>query len=180
MVSCYGCSVQARVLLRFLVGLDRDSVFLLGCGIGGTSFTYVSRKVLSDDLAGDGVDGYGVSVSLVVSCVRMRRTQPSSVQVDIARVEKQHIYVRCHCERTSGADISCRNKWVLNITDTPLFFLLSQLVIAVILFLLAHMAGMLQLPLQLDTQVCKGLIPMVGLNVIGLRCVLPPLHTTRC
>ncbi|EIW53658.1 uncharacterized protein TRAVEDRAFT_31694 [Trametes versicolor FP-101664 SS1] len=60
------------------------------------------------------------------------------------------------------------NKWVLNITDTPLFFLLSQLVIAVILFLLAHMAGMLQLPLQLDTQVCKGLIPMVGLNVIGL------------
>ncbi|KAI0768282.1 hypothetical protein BD413DRAFT_134020 [Trametes elegans] len=60
------------------------------------------------------------------------------------------------------------NKWVLNITDTPLFFLLSQLVIAVVLFLIAHMAGLLQLPLQLDMQVCKGLIPMVGLNVIGL------------
>ncbi|RPD69196.1 hypothetical protein L226DRAFT_304813 [Lentinus tigrinus ALCF2SS1-7] len=61
-----------------------------------------------------------------------------------------------------------RNKWVLNTTDTPLFFLLAQLVIAVVLFLFAHMAGLLQLPLQLDMQVCKGLIPMVGLNVVGL------------
>ncbi|KAI0672509.1 hypothetical protein C8Q78DRAFT_756559 [Trametes maxima] len=60
------------------------------------------------------------------------------------------------------------NKWVLNTTDTPLFFLLAQLLIAVILFLFAHMAGFLQLPLQLDLQVCKGLIPMVGLNVVGL------------
>ena len=64
-----------------------------------------------------------------------------------------------------------RNKWVLNTTETPLFFLLAQLVIAVVLFLFAHMAGLLQLPLQLDMQVCKGLIPMVGLNVVGLRCV---------
>ncbi|KAI0357883.1 hypothetical protein OH77DRAFT_1398296 [Trametes cingulata] len=61
-----------------------------------------------------------------------------------------------------------RNKWVLSTTDTPLFFLLAQLLIAVVLFLFAHMAGLLQLPLQLDLQVCKGLIPMVGLNVIGL------------
>ncbi|KAI0633999.1 hypothetical protein C8Q77DRAFT_1056572, partial [Trametes polyzona] len=60
------------------------------------------------------------------------------------------------------------NKWVLSTTDTPLFFLLAQLVIAVVLFLIAHMAGLLQLPLKLDLQVCKGLIPMVGLNVIGL------------
>ncbi|KAI8972428.1 hypothetical protein BD414DRAFT_500278 [Trametes punicea] len=60
------------------------------------------------------------------------------------------------------------NKWVLNTTDTPLFFLLTQLVIAVVLFLFAHLAGLLQLPLQLDMQVCKGLIPMVALNVIGL------------
>lgn len=48
--------------------------------------------------------------------------------------------------------------------------MLSQLIIAVVLFLLAHTAGVLQLPLQLDMQVCKGLIPMVGLNVVGLRC----------
>ena len=59
----------------------------------------------------------------------------------------------------------------MNTTDTPLFFLLTQLLIAVLLFLLAHMAGLLQLPLQLDMQVCKGLIPMVGLNVVGLRYV---------
>ena len=51
-----------------------------------------------------------------------------------------------------------------------MFFLLAQLVIAVILFLAAHMAGLLQLPLALDWQVCKGLVPMVGLSVIGLRC----------
>ncbi|KAH9937835.1 uncharacterized protein BXZ73DRAFT_44831 [Epithele typhae] len=60
------------------------------------------------------------------------------------------------------------NKWVLNSTDTPLFFLGTQLVIAVILFLVAHMAGLLQLPLTLDMQVVKGLVPMVGLSVIGL------------
>ncbi|PCH37544.1 hypothetical protein WOLCODRAFT_29168 [Wolfiporia cocos MD-104 SS10] len=60
------------------------------------------------------------------------------------------------------------NKWVLNNTDVPLFFLDAQLVIAVILFLFAHMLGLLQLPLRLDMQVCKGLVPMVGLNVIGL------------
>ncbi|KAI0752878.1 hypothetical protein C8Q80DRAFT_1267350 [Daedaleopsis nitida] len=60
------------------------------------------------------------------------------------------------------------NKWVLNSTDTPLFFLFTQLVIAVVLFLIAHMLGFLQLPLQLDLEVCKGLIPMVGLSVIGL------------
>ncbi|KAH9941547.1 hypothetical protein B0H21DRAFT_752438 [Amylocystis lapponica] len=60
------------------------------------------------------------------------------------------------------------NKWVLNNTDIPLFFLCSQLVIAVVLFMAAHMVGMLQVPIRLDMQVCKGLIPMVGLNVIGL------------
>ena len=62
-----------------------------------------------------------------------------------------------------------RNKWVLNNTDVPLFFLCCQLVIAVILFLVAHTLGLLKLPLEFDLQVCKGLIPMVGLNVIGLR-----------
>lgn len=63
------------------------------------------------------------------------------------------------------------NKWVLNTTDVPLFFLDMQLVIAVILFLFAHMLGMLQLPLRWDWQVIKGLIPTVSLSLIGLRCV---------
>ncbi|KAH8101776.1 hypothetical protein BXZ70DRAFT_931881 [Cristinia sonorae] len=60
------------------------------------------------------------------------------------------------------------NKWVLNQTVVPLFFLFSQLVVAVILFLMAHAMGLLQLPMEIDLQVCKGLIPMVGLNVVGL------------
>ncbi|KAI0080443.1 hypothetical protein K474DRAFT_1657867 [Panus rudis PR-1116 ss-1] len=60
------------------------------------------------------------------------------------------------------------NKWVLNETDVPLFFLCCQLFVAVILFLIAHMAGLVQLPIKLDLEVCKGLIPMVGLNVVGL------------
>jgi solute carrier family 35 (GDP-fucose transporter), member C1 len=67
--------------------------------------------------------------------------------------------------------MSCSNKWVLNTTSAPLFFLLAQLLIAILLFLGAHMAGFIQIPLQLDLEVCKGLIPMVALNVIGLRCV---------
>ncbi|KZT63171.1 hypothetical protein DAEQUDRAFT_700426 [Daedalea quercina L-15889] len=60
------------------------------------------------------------------------------------------------------------NKWVLNTTDVPLFFLDMQLFIAVILFLFAHMFGMLQLPLRWDWQVIKGLIPTVSLSLIGL------------
>lgn len=31
------------------------------------------------------------------------------------------------------------------------------------------MIGVLQLPLELNPEVLKGLIPMVGLNVVGLR-----------
>ncbi|EPS95340.1 hypothetical protein FOMPIDRAFT_1054237 [Fomitopsis schrenkii] len=60
------------------------------------------------------------------------------------------------------------NKWVLNTTDVPLFFLDMQLIIAVVLFLSAHMLGMLQLPLRWDWQVIKGLIPTVSLSLIGL------------
>ena len=43
--------------------------------------------------------------------------------------------------------------------------------IAVVLFLIAHALGLLQIPLEFDPVVLKGLIPMIGLNVIGLRCV---------
>ena len=66
----------------------------------------------------------------------------------------------------------CRNKWVLNSTDVPLFFLCSQLVIAVVLFLAAHALGLIQVPLDFDMEVIKGLVPMVGLNVFGLRYVV--------
>jgi len=60
------------------------------------------------------------------------------------------------------------NKWVLNTTEAPLFFLLFQLLVAILLFLGAHAVGSIQIPLVLDPEVCKGLIPMVALNVIGL------------
>ncbi|EGO01010.1 hypothetical protein SERLA73DRAFT_179036 [Serpula lacrymans var. lacrymans S7.3] len=60
------------------------------------------------------------------------------------------------------------NKWVLKTTAAPLFFLLTQLLIAVILFLISHATGLLQVPLYIDMQLFKGLAPMVGLNVVGL------------
>lgn len=43
------------------------------------------------------------------------------------------------------------------------------MVIAVLLFLASHATGLLQVPLNFDKQVVQGLVPMIGLNVIGLR-----------
>ncbi|EUC56878.1 GDP-fucose transporter [Rhizoctonia solani AG-3 Rhs1AP] len=60
------------------------------------------------------------------------------------------------------------NKWVLNETKTPLFFLLAQLVIACVLFLMCHVFGLLKLPRNLDMQTVKGLAPLIACNVLGL------------
>jgi GDP-fucose transporter C1 len=60
------------------------------------------------------------------------------------------------------------NKWVLNTTDAPLFFLLAQLVIAVLLFLASSAMNILPDRLTLDWEICKGLVSMVALNVVGL------------
>ncbi|KAL0946166.1 hypothetical protein HGRIS_012429 [Hohenbuehelia grisea] len=60
------------------------------------------------------------------------------------------------------------NKWVLNSTETPLFFLFAQLVIAVILFVISDALRLLPDRLTFDLNVCKGLVPMVSLSVIGL------------
>jgi len=60
------------------------------------------------------------------------------------------------------------NKWVLQSTSAPLFFLFTQLVIAVVLFLVSLAAKLVQIPLFIDVQLIKGLAPMVVLNVIGL------------
>jgi len=60
------------------------------------------------------------------------------------------------------------NKWVLNKTDTPLFFLWMQLAIAVVLFEISDLLRMLPDRLTFDLKTCKGLVPMVGLNVVGL------------
>ncbi|KAF8352045.1 hypothetical protein F5887DRAFT_10862 [Amanita rubescens] len=60
------------------------------------------------------------------------------------------------------------NKWVLNVTEAPLFFLFAQLLIAVVLFVISDMLRLLPDRLSFSLETCKGLIPMVGLNVVGL------------
>lgn len=60
---------------------------------------------------------------------------------------------------------------MLNSTSVPLFFLFAQLLIAVILFLISHALGLIKIPLYINWALCKGLAPMIILNVIGLRCV---------
>ncbi|KAJ7201074.1 hypothetical protein GGX14DRAFT_465649 [Mycena pura] len=60
------------------------------------------------------------------------------------------------------------NKWVLNSTKAPLFFLTTQCCVAVILFLITDTLRVLPDRLSFDVKVGKGLIPMVGLSVLGL------------
>lgn len=60
------------------------------------------------------------------------------------------------------------NKWVLNTTTAPLFFLWTQLLIAVALFGASDAMRLLPDRLTFNPQICKGLIPMVALNVVGL------------
>jgi len=62
------------------------------------------------------------------------------------------------------------NKWVLNNTAIPLFFLFAQLVIAVILLFVTDLFGIIRVPSKFDLTICKGLAPMVALNVLGLSC----------
>ncbi|KAF8752294.1 Triose-phosphate Transporter family, partial [Rhizoctonia solani] len=61
------------------------------------------------------------------------------------------------------------NKWVLNETDAPVFFLFCQLVVAVLLFVIAHVVGILKLPRMVDGPLLKGLMPMIAVNVLGLN-----------
>ncbi|KAJ7207907.1 hypothetical protein GGX14DRAFT_454796 [Mycena pura] len=60
------------------------------------------------------------------------------------------------------------NKWVLNTTSAALFFLFIQLLIAVVLFGITDMLHLFQDRLTFNLTTCKGLLPMVVLNVLGL------------
>ncbi|KAI0284567.1 hypothetical protein BGY98DRAFT_947545 [Russula aff. rugulosa BPL654] len=61
------------------------------------------------------------------------------------------------------------NKWVLNVTSAPLFFLFAQLVIAVILTLLGHALKIITVPLmRIDRPILTGLAPTVIFNVLSL------------
>jgi solute carrier family 35 (GDP-fucose transporter), member C1 len=73
----------------------------------------------------------------------------------------------------TSANARPSNKWVLNSTDAPLFFLLAQLLIAVVLFIAVNALGLLQVPTECDPVIVKQMGPMVGLNVVGLRYVTP-------
>ncbi|KAF9011918.1 hypothetical protein BDQ17DRAFT_1272309 [Cyathus striatus] len=60
------------------------------------------------------------------------------------------------------------NKWVLNVTSAPLFFLWTQLMIAVLLFLVCDALRFLPDRLTFNLPTSKGLTAMVALNVVGL------------
>ncbi|VDB85138.1 unnamed protein product [Peniophora sp. CBMAI 1063] len=60
------------------------------------------------------------------------------------------------------------NKWVLNTTTVPLFFLWTQLTIAVVLFLIAHAAKVVSVPMHVSKELIQGLGPLMILNLIGL------------
>ncbi|KAF8337066.1 uncharacterized protein EI90DRAFT_3044767 [Cantharellus anzutake] len=61
------------------------------------------------------------------------------------------------------------NKWVLNKTDVPCFFLFMQLSIAVVLLVISHYFKLIHLTLRLDPTTVKALAPMISINVLGLN-----------
>jgi len=63
------------------------------------------------------------------------------------------------------------NKWVLNKTTIPVFFLFTQLVIAIALFVTLHVMGYIfRIPDRpMDATLLKGLAPMVFMNVLTLN-----------
>lgn len=71
--------------------------------------------------------------------------------------------------RLRRLDTNFSNKWVLNTTAAPLFFLWTQLMIAVVLFGVSDVTRVLPDRLTFKFEVCKGLVAMVVLNVVGLR-----------
>ncbi|KAG7442848.1 uncharacterized protein BT62DRAFT_922304 [Guyanagaster necrorhizus] len=66
------------------------------------------------------------------------------------------------------------NKWVLNTTETPLFFLQMQLMIAVILFLVSDTMRFLPDKLTFDLKTCRGLVPMESLGLYASHLCSPP------
>jgi len=61
------------------------------------------------------------------------------------------------------------NKWVLNVTSAPLFFLFSQLFIAVILFCLGDALKIITIPMmRVDRPTVKALAPTFILNLLSL------------
>jgi hypothetical protein len=62
-----------------------------------------------------------------------------------------------------------RNKWVLDKTSIPVFFLEVQLLIAVVMLAFSKWLGFFDISLTLERDTCKALIPMIAINVLGLK-----------
>lgn len=72
------------------------------------------------------------------------------------------------------------NKWVLNVTTAPLFFLFAQFIIAIVLFCLFHAFKVITLPMMhVDVRIIKGLASTVILNLLALRYIFRILSSTR-
>ncbi|KAG0196889.1 hypothetical protein BGX28_009638 [Mortierella sp. GBA30] len=59
------------------------------------------------------------------------------------------------------------NKWALNALQVPWLLLWCQMLIAVLLLKVTNYAGMLKMPV-IRNDVAKALIPLIGINVLGL------------
>lgn len=59
------------------------------------------------------------------------------------------------------------NKWVLKAASVPLAFLTVQLLMAVALMHLFAPCGLIKIP-EVRLSVCKGLIPLIAMNCLGL------------
>ena len=76
-------------------------------------------------------------------------------------------------------DYMRRNKWVLNTTDTPLFFLLSQLIIAVVLFLVwEYFLETEQVAARPSSSRLRATDPMIPLALFGSRDVCIVMYAT--
>lgn len=65
-------------------------------------------------------------------------------------------------------------------TSVPVFFLMVQLGIAVVLLAISKWSGLFQISLDLDRETSKALIPMVAVNVLGLKYVNQPPRVNSC
>jgi len=65
-------------------------------------------------------------------------------------------------------------------TEIPVFFLFVQLSIAVVLLAITRWVGMFQISLKLDKETSKALLPMIAINILGLKWVCRALQVITC
>jgi len=70
---------------------------------------------------------------------------------------------------TAAIAMILANKWVLNKTTVPCFFLLMQLLIAVLLLAVSRSLRLIRLTLRLNPTILRSLLPIISLTVLGLN-----------